>query len=83
MGIVSGLVVYFITWWTVLFAVLPFGVRQPDVPEVGVVGAPIKANMKIKCLATTIISALIWGIIELMFITDFIDFRAMGNSVVY
>ncbi|MBU6234775.1 MAG: DUF1467 family protein [Alphaproteobacteria bacterium] len=83
MGVVSGIVVYFCIWWTVLFAVLPWGVRQPDTPETGVVGAPVNPNLKRKALATTIISAIIWGIVQLMFYYDVVDFRAMGDAVQY
>lgn len=81
MGIVSCLVVYFVTWWTVLFVVLPFGVRQPDAPQEGVVGAPVAPDLKRKFLITSVLAAVIWGIIEAMFLLDVIDFRAMGDSV--
>ncbi len=62
---------YFVVWWTVLFAVLPFGVRtQHDEGKVEhgtEPGAPLKAYLWQKALATTIIAAivtllLIWGI---------------------
>lgn len=83
MGIASGIVVYLCIWWTVLFTVLPWGVRQPDVPETGVVGAPVNPNLKRKVLATTLISAIIWGIIWGVFQSDIVDFRAMGDAVQY
>ena len=35
MGIVTGVAIYFVIWWTVLFAVLPIGMRsQVDEGEV-------------------------------------------------
>jgi predicted secreted protein len=83
MGPVSGVVVYLCIWWTALFAVLPWGVRQPDAPIEGVVGAPVAPNLKAKFIATTIVSAIIWIIIELMFIFDVVDFRAIGDAVQY
>lgn len=83
MGVVSGIVVYFCIWWTVLFAVLPWGVRQPDEPEVGVVGAPVNPNLKKKAVIVTLISAIIWGMIQVMFHFEVIDFRAMGDAVQY
>jgi len=52
--------VYFITWWTTLFAVLPFGVRSQH--EDGVVvagsepGAPVVHDMRRKMLITTAVS---------------------------
>lgn len=83
MGVASGIVVYLCIWWTVLFAVLPWGVRQPETPETGVVGAPVNPNLKRKVLATTLISAIIWGIIWVVFQLDIVDFRAMGDAVQY
>lgn len=83
MGIVSGIVVYLCVWWTVLFAVLPWGVRQPDVPETGIVGAPVNPNLKKKLVATTLISAVIWAIIWVMIEYKVVDFRAMGDAVQY
>jgi predicted secreted protein len=38
MGLASGLMVYFIVWWTILFAILPWGVKTD--PETGQIGAP-------------------------------------------
>ena len=31
MGWISGIFVYFLIWWVVLFAVLPWGVQVPDI----------------------------------------------------
>ena len=35
MGLISGTLVYVIIWWLVLFMVLPWGNRPPDVVEDG------------------------------------------------
>ena len=35
MSWVTGLAVYFIVWWVVLFTVLPWGVHPPATPEPG------------------------------------------------
>jgi predicted secreted protein len=62
--------IYFVVWWTVLFAVLPFGVRgqheDGEVTDGTDPGAPIKAHLWQKALATTLISAVLtvlifWG----------------------
>lgn len=83
MGLVSGIVVYLCVWWTVLFAVLPWGVRQPEEPSNGNSGAPVTPNLKRKAVITTVVSAIIWGVIWLMFRFDVVDFRAMGDAVQY
>jgi len=63
--------IYFIVWWTVLFAVLPFGVRgqheDGEVTDGTEPGAPVRTYMWRKMLATTVISAIVtllifWGL---------------------
>ena len=66
MTISSILAIYFIVWWLVLFAVLPFGVRSQHEegggPEGTDPGAPIVHGMAMKLLWTTIISAVLFGV---------------------
>jgi len=65
MGWVSGLAVYLIIWWLVLFMVLPWGVRPVDGVDVKKgqdAGAPKKPRMLIKAAATTVVAGVIWGI---------------------
>jgi len=65
MNIVFALAMYFVLWWLVLFAVLPIGVHtQGEAGEV-VPGtessAPVNPRIGHKALATTIISAALFG----------------------
>lgn len=54
---------YFVIWWMALFAVLPWGVRRNQNPEIGHdPGAPLEPRLKSKFLATTILAAVIWAI---------------------
>lgn len=67
MSISAGLAIYFVLWWVVLFAVLPFGVRSqyeaPDDRAEGAdAGAPVMHRMGRKVIATTIISALLFAV---------------------
>ena len=60
--------VYFVVWWTVLFAVLPFGSRTHHdegipVPGGGEPGSPINPNLKRKFITTTWVAAIVWGLI--------------------
>jgi predicted secreted protein len=65
MGIGSIIAVYFVVWWVVLFAVLPFGVRTQD--ETGDVtlgttsSAPARPLLVRKAIATTIVAAVVVG----------------------
>jgi predicted secreted protein len=62
---VSVLALYFILWWVVLFATLPFGLRtqdeEKDVTLGTVASAPKGPHVLRAFLRTTIISALILG----------------------
>lgn len=57
--------IYFIVWWTVLFAVLPWGVRSQaeseDVAPGTDPGAPVRPLLLKKAIATTLVAALITG----------------------
>ncbi|MFC5418380.1 DUF1467 family protein [Bosea eneae] len=67
MTIGGGLAVYFVIWWTVLFVTLPFGVRSQA--ESGSVetgtdpGAPVLPGLAKKAVATTVIAAIVFGIV--------------------
>lgn len=64
----SALAIYFVLWWIVLFAVLPFGVRNQTEIEPGASvpgsdpGAPVAPLMLRKLLWTTIVSAVIFAV---------------------
>ncbi|RFC65255.1 DUF1467 family protein [Fulvimarina endophytica] len=64
MGWVSGLAIFFIIWWTVLFAVLPFGNQIPEGEE-QLLGTqeetPSNPRMMKKAMITTVISVLVFG----------------------
>ena len=65
MSLVGSLAIYFVIWWLVLFAVLPFGVRsQHEMDDVTLGtehGAPHQPLLLRKFAATTLISALIFA----------------------
>ncbi|MBS7539963.1 DUF1467 family protein [Ancylobacter lacus] len=55
--------IYFIIWWTLLFAVLPWGVRsqreEGDVSDGTEPGAPARPQLLRKALVTTVLSAVL------------------------
>ncbi len=65
MNWVSGLMMFIITWWVVLFTVLPIGVRSQQETEAvswgTEPGAPARSHVPMKFAITTGIAALIWG----------------------
>jgi predicted secreted protein len=75
---VSALAIYFVIWWVVLFAVLPFGVRNAHEAgqhiEDGLdTGAPVETLLWRKVLITTIISIAIYGLFYFLFSTGTLD----------
>jgi predicted secreted protein len=67
MSLISIIAIYFVLWWIVLFAVLPFGVRNAsetgsDVVEGHDTGAPVAPMLMKKAITTTIVSALIFAV---------------------
>jgi predicted secreted protein len=63
--IFTALAIYFVIWWIVLFAVLPWGVHSQQ--ESGEVtpgtdpGAPVLTNLKLKLVGTTVVAAVVFG----------------------
>jgi predicted secreted protein len=57
--------IYFIIWWTVLFAVLPWGIRSQtehgDVVPGSDPGAPAVPNLKSKVIWTTAVSTIVFA----------------------
>jgi predicted secreted protein len=67
MTIVGGLALYFVIWWTVLFAVLPFGVQSQaeagEVTEGTEPGAPVLPGLRRKALITSVIAAVVFALV--------------------
>ena len=72
----TAIMLFAIIWWVVLLAVLPWGVRPPENPEPGhAPSAPDRPMMGRKVLATTVITAVIWGILFYLISNDILVFR--------
>ncbi len=78
MGWVTGIAVYVVIWWLVIFAVLPWGVRRISDDEVlrgheG--GAPERPRLGLKLAVTTVVAAVLWVIVYLIIESGVISFR--------
>ena len=62
----TGLAIYFVLWWLVLFLTLPFGVRSQHEDGEGSPGtdpgAPVLPQMARKLIWTTLVSAVIFAV---------------------
>ena len=76
MGWLSGVFIYFLIWWIVLFTVLPWGVRVPDRPEAGhAPSAPVNPRIGLKLIATTVIAGVVWAGVWYVMSHGWITFR--------
>ena len=67
----SAVCIYLTIWWTVLFAVLPWGIQSHaeagiDLGDGGDPGAPVNPNLKRKAFTTTWISAIVFAALWLV-----------------
>ncbi|MGB5094009.1 MAG: DUF1467 family protein [Parvibaculum sp.] len=64
MTLMAGLAIYAVIWWTVLFAILPWGVVTQEESHAVVPGssasAPAKPLMLRKVLVTSVLAAFVW-----------------------
>ena len=66
MSIVTAIAIYFIIWWVMLFAVLPWGVRSQD--ESGTIspgtdpGAPVAPRLRRTLIATTVAASVAFAL---------------------
>ena len=81
MSLSFAIAIYFIIWWTVLFAVLPIGVRTqaedgavvPGTPE----SAPAAPRLLRVVLLTTVISALVFAALWALIRYGIIDLNTL------
>lgn len=83
MSLSLSIAVFFTIWWTVLFAVLPFGVRS--LHEVGGgpagsdPGAPVNPRLGVKALWTTVIASIVFAMVWLVTEYASLDALALGR----
>jgi predicted secreted protein len=79
MSITTAIAIYFILWWLTLFVVLPWGVRSQH--ESGEIspgtepGAPILPRIAVKLLWTTIVSAVMFALLYVVYTYQLIAFE--------
>ncbi len=72
----TGVVVFLIIWWVVIFAVLPWGVRTPDKVETGhATSAPLRPMLWRKVAITTLITCVLWGLAYWLINSDLLSLR--------
>jgi len=83
MTIFAGIIVYLLTFWTLLFAILPWGNHAPEKLEKGMAGsAPARPRIKEKFLICAGVSAIVWLIIYALVHFQVIDFFEISRQMV-
>jgi predicted secreted protein len=77
MGWLTAILVYIITWWITLFAILPLWVTPTEPGDPGhAAGAPQRPRLLLKAAITTVVAAIIWFGIWLLVRSPYFSFRS-------
>jgi predicted secreted protein len=74
MSLLFGIAVFFVVWWIVLFAVLPFGVHTQSEAGSVVPGTPESAPARFRIwrllLVNTLVACTVYGLIWVIIVYD-------------
>ena len=73
----TGVVVYVLIWWTVLFAVLPIGTHPVEDADqrTGWRGTPEHPRLLMKVMVTTLVAGVVWFGAWLLITSHYVSFR--------
>jgi predicted secreted protein len=82
MPVTTGIAIFFLIWWIVLFAVLPWGVRsQQENAEVAPgtdPGAPAIPNLRRKLVWTTLVSAVVFAACYVIYVDRLVTMEGLS-----
>jgi len=83
MAISTAIAIYFLIWWIVLFAVLPWGVRaQGEGGAPGTdPGAPTVPRLRAKLLWTTLVASVVWGTCAVVYVNGWVSLDSLAALV--
>lgn len=82
MSVTTGIAIYFLIWWIVLFAVLPWGVRSQE--EQGEIsrgtdpGAPALPRLLLKLLWTTVTATAIFAVCYVVYVNRLVTLDGLA-----
>ena len=81
MAIATAIAIYFLIWWIMLFAVLPWGVRaQGEEGAPGTdPGAPIVPRLRAKLIWTTIAAGVVWAICAVVYANGLVTLDGLAS----
>ncbi len=73
-----GIATYVVIWWITIFAVLPWGVTPAQDGDPGhAAGAPANPRLLLKAGITTLIAALLWGVVYWVVASGIVNLRSL------
>jgi predicted secreted protein len=73
LSLTTSIAIYFLVWWTVLFAVLPWGVRSQheigEIPPGTDPGAPAIPALRSKLIWTTVVATAVFAAFNVVYVT--------------
>jgi len=83
MPVTTGVAIFFLIWWVVLFAVLPLGIHsQHEDGEMAAgtdPGAPVIPRLGRKLLLTTVVSALIFAACYVVYVNHLVTLEGLAK----
>ena len=84
MAVATAIAIYFLIWWIMLFAVLPWGVRaQGQEGAEGAPGtdpgAPTVPRLKAKLIWTTIAAGVVWAICAVLYVKGLVTLDGLAS----
>jgi predicted secreted protein len=82
MAVATAIAIYFLIWWIMLFAVLPWGVRAQG--EEGAApgtdpGAPTVPRLRAKLIWTTIAAGVVWVICAVVYAKGLVTLDGLAS----
>jgi predicted secreted protein len=83
MPVATALAIFFLIWWVVLFAVLPWGIKSQhegeDIAPGTDPGAPSKARIGWKLAWTTVVAVAIYGVGSVVYAEHWVTVDGLVN----
>ena len=83
MATTTAIAIYFLIWWIVLFAVLPWGVsaQGEESPPGTDPGAPTVPRLRAKLIWTTIVASVVWAICWMVYVNGLVSLDSLAALV--
>jgi predicted secreted protein len=84
MPVTTAIAIYFLIWWVVLFAVLPFGIKSQHEHDAAMPagtdpGAPVLPLIGRRLLWTTVVSAIIFAICYVVYVNHWVTLEGLAH----